>query len=302
MLPSGLPGARLGIVASRKMGGAVERNRAKRLIREMLPPSRRRPREQPCGRSRGDPAARTARRGLHRHSPRISATPGAGVSSVSRRTPVDRLPLSLAQRILLAAIRGYQLLFSPMFAGSCRFVPSCSAYAVEAVREHGVLRGSLLEREAAGTLPAAREARVRSGARPIRRLTIHGKTRSSRGRPLGRRSAWLQRPVSAAKTAGDAPRSHAGRAPRSRHPSTAPQTTTGTPAPSPAAPVESAPSLVGETAPRDIVVENDDVRVTFSTRGAVITSWRLKRYAENGAPLELCRRTCRPGCRNRSRW
>jgi putative membrane protein insertion efficiency factor len=31
-----------------------------------------------------------------------------------------------------------------MFAGSCRFVPSCSAYAVEAVRHHGVLRGSVL--------------------------------------------------------------------------------------------------------------------------------------------------------------
>jgi len=57
---------------------------------------------------------------------------------------VDRPPLSYAQRILLAAIRGYQLFFSPLFAGSCRFVPSCSAYAVEAVREHGVLRGSLL--------------------------------------------------------------------------------------------------------------------------------------------------------------
>ena len=35
------------------------------------------------------------------------------------------------------------------------------------------------------------------------------------------------------------------------------------------------------------VVENDAVRATFSTRGAVITSWRLKRYAENGQPLDL---------------
>jgi YidC/Oxa1 family membrane protein insertase len=52
-------------------------------------------------------------------------------------------------------------------------------------------------------------------------------------------------------------------------------------------PVEAAASLVGETAEREIVVENDAVRVAFSTRGAVITSWRLKRYAENGAPLDL---------------
>jgi uncharacterized protein len=57
---------------------------------------------------------------------------------------VDDLPLGLTQRILLAAIRGYQLMFSPMFAGSCRFVPSCSVYAVEAVRRHGAIRGSVL--------------------------------------------------------------------------------------------------------------------------------------------------------------
>ena len=52
--------------------------------------------------------------------------------------------LSLPQRTLLAAIRGYQLLFSPMYAGSCRFVPSCSEYAAEAVQRHGVARGALL--------------------------------------------------------------------------------------------------------------------------------------------------------------
>jgi putative membrane protein insertion efficiency factor len=48
------------------------------------------------------------------------------------------------QRVALALVRGYQLLFSPMYAGSCRFVPSCSAYAVEAVERHGALRGSWL--------------------------------------------------------------------------------------------------------------------------------------------------------------
>jgi uncharacterized protein len=57
---------------------------------------------------------------------------------------VDSLTLTLSQRVLLAAIRGYQLFFSQMFTGSCRFVPSCSAYAAEAVQRHGVIRGALL--------------------------------------------------------------------------------------------------------------------------------------------------------------
>ena len=57
---------------------------------------------------------------------------------------MDSLTLTLSQRVLLAAIRGYQLFFSQMYTGSCRFVPSCSAYAAEAVQRHGVIRGSVL--------------------------------------------------------------------------------------------------------------------------------------------------------------
>lgn len=52
--------------------------------------------------------------------------------------------LNRAQRVVLSLIRGYQLLFSPIYAGSCRFLPSCSHYAVEAVSTHGALRGSFL--------------------------------------------------------------------------------------------------------------------------------------------------------------
>jgi putative membrane protein insertion efficiency factor len=51
---------------------------------------------------------------------------------------------SFAAQLAIALIRGYKLLFSPMFAGSCRFVPSCSAYAVEAIARFGVVRGSWL--------------------------------------------------------------------------------------------------------------------------------------------------------------
>ena len=52
--------------------------------------------------------------------------------------------LSLAQRFALGFLRAYKIMFSPMFAGSCRFQPSCSDYAVEAVARFGVVRGSFL--------------------------------------------------------------------------------------------------------------------------------------------------------------
>lgn len=51
----------------------------------------------------------------------------------------------LALRLLLqGAIRAYQLLVSPLLPPSCRFLPTCSEYAREAIAEHGALRGSAL--------------------------------------------------------------------------------------------------------------------------------------------------------------
>lgn len=47
-------------------------------------------------------------------------------------------------RLLLALIRGYQILFSPWVGNQCRFYPTCSAYAEEAIRMHGSGRGSWL--------------------------------------------------------------------------------------------------------------------------------------------------------------
>ena len=52
--------------------------------------------------------------------------------------------LSVPQRFALALVRGYQLLLSPVFAGSCRFTPSCSHYGSEAIRRFGVVRGGYL--------------------------------------------------------------------------------------------------------------------------------------------------------------
>ncbi|MBK9019077.1 MAG: membrane protein insertion efficiency factor YidD [Sulfuritalea sp.] len=42
---------------------------------------------------------------------------------------------------LLWLIRGYQLAISPMLGNRCRFHPSCSDYAIEALRRHGLLKG-----------------------------------------------------------------------------------------------------------------------------------------------------------------
>jgi putative membrane protein insertion efficiency factor len=54
--------------------------------------------------------------------------------------PLSRLP----RQLLVLPIRGYQRFISPALPPSCRFTPSCSAYAVEAITRHGVLRGSWL--------------------------------------------------------------------------------------------------------------------------------------------------------------
>jgi len=46
--------------------------------------------------------------------------------------------------IASALITGYQYLISPLFPSSCRYVPSCSQYAKEAILKYGVLRGSFM--------------------------------------------------------------------------------------------------------------------------------------------------------------
>jgi putative membrane protein insertion efficiency factor len=47
-------------------------------------------------------------------------------------------------RLLVWLLRGYQLLVSPMLGQNCRFYPTCSNYAVEAIKVHGAARGGWL--------------------------------------------------------------------------------------------------------------------------------------------------------------
>jgi len=44
-------------------------------------------------------------------------------------------------KVFIAVIRVYQYAISPMFGQRCKYYPSCSSYAIGALREHGVVRG-----------------------------------------------------------------------------------------------------------------------------------------------------------------
>ena len=48
------------------------------------------------------------------------------------------------QRLLIAIVRAYRLLLSPWLGGACRFSPTCSVYAIEALQTHGAAQGSYL--------------------------------------------------------------------------------------------------------------------------------------------------------------
>jgi putative membrane protein insertion efficiency factor len=57
------------------------------------------------------------------------------------REESSRKPLALTSAVVLA-VRAYQRLVSPLFPATCRFVPSCSEYAAQALQRHGLLRGA----------------------------------------------------------------------------------------------------------------------------------------------------------------
>lgn len=50
----------------------------------------------------------------------------------------------MCKKLITAPIRGYQRFISPLTGARCRFYPSCSEYALEAINRHGVLRGGYL--------------------------------------------------------------------------------------------------------------------------------------------------------------
>ena len=50
----------------------------------------------------------------------------------------------MMQRLLITLVRGYRLLLSPWLGSACRFEPTCSQYALQALQQHGAGAGSYL--------------------------------------------------------------------------------------------------------------------------------------------------------------
>ena len=50
----------------------------------------------------------------------------------------------MPRNVLIAALRGYQVVVSPIYGDVCRYYPSCSSYAVQSVQQRGAVRGTVL--------------------------------------------------------------------------------------------------------------------------------------------------------------
>ncbi|GAA4162466.1 hypothetical protein GCM10022286_21380 [Gryllotalpicola daejeonensis] len=57
---------------------------------------------------------------------------------------VARVLALLPRNVVVAVLRGYRTVISPLYGDVCRYYPSCSAYALGAVQQHGVIKGGSL--------------------------------------------------------------------------------------------------------------------------------------------------------------
>lgn len=53
-------------------------------------------------------------------------------------------PKGFISRGLIALVKGYRLVISPMLGANCRYIPTCSSFAIEAISLHGPLKGTLM--------------------------------------------------------------------------------------------------------------------------------------------------------------
>ena len=52
--------------------------------------------------------------------------------------------MNILTQILIGLIKGYKLIISPYLGPSCRYLPTCSEYSIEALKTYGLLKGTLM--------------------------------------------------------------------------------------------------------------------------------------------------------------
>ena len=52
--------------------------------------------------------------------------------------------MSIFTKILINFIKAYKFIISPMLGNSCRYLPTCSEYSIEALKTYGLIKGSLI--------------------------------------------------------------------------------------------------------------------------------------------------------------
>ena len=62
----------------------------------------------------------------------------------SQRSPATMSPSRVARAVVIAPIAVYRRVLSPALPRRCKYEPTCSSYAVDAIREYGILRGLVL--------------------------------------------------------------------------------------------------------------------------------------------------------------
>ena len=115
---------------TKKVGNAVVRNRTRRRLKEA---ARLLLREQPVA---GVDLVLIGR----------DATRARDFTALQARSPAragqGRRAMTPAAHVAIGAVRVYQWTIRPVIGANCRFWPSCSDYAIEALRTHGAVRGS----------------------------------------------------------------------------------------------------------------------------------------------------------------
>lgn len=81
---------------------------------------------------------------MRRGTEQLERPPEQRVGGVQSDADGSGTPKSAPARAIELLIRGYQLSVSPLLPSACRYYPTCSQYALEAVRKHGAQKGGWL--------------------------------------------------------------------------------------------------------------------------------------------------------------